>query len=430
MKGLILIYVIAVGAAAAGIFAPIIGMLAYAFFSMLRPQELWGWAGPTRGLSQMVAIPMLIGWAARGFGSWRLGRARGIVICLLGYFFWMMLSTTTAIDEVEAWDPVVERAKIVLPFLVGITMIQSMAHVRALAWIVVVAHGYVSLELNLSYLGGRNLVAEIGYGTMDNNTFAISLVACVGPALFLALHAKRLWQKAVALGSAALIIHTVLLTFSRGGMLALIITGVVCFLIMPKRPMYLAMMIAAVVVTLRFTGPQLVERFNTIFVAEEERDSSASSRVYLWLDCIKAMIDNPLTGVGPGNWRIIVGTFGWPEGKEAHSLWFQTGAELGFPGVTFLLLFYGLTMYRGMQLIRHNKGDPWVLTSGCYVVSSLAGFMVAAQFVSADGLEVAYYTALVGAMTVKLVDEAAVEPAPVRSTSFVPEHFAPAPRAS
>jgi O-antigen ligase len=220
-----------------------------------------------------------------------------------------------------------------------------------------------------------------------------------------------LWQKGLAFVCAALIVHTVLLTFSRGGMLALSITVVVCFVIMPKRPAFLAALLVGLLVTARLAGPEVVARFSTIFVEQEERDYSASSRIGLWRDCFDAMVKRPVAGLGPGNWRLMASEYGWTEGKEAHSLWFQTGAELGFVGLGFLLGFYALAAWRGVRLIREGREkDPWLVTCGCYTTASVSGFMVAAQFVTVEGLEVAYYTVLVLAATLKVQD---TQPEPV-----------------
>jgi putative inorganic carbon (hco3(-)) transporter len=428
MKGLIITYLLAIGGAGFSLVQPVIGLQIYALFSTLRPQALFGWAGSMEGLSQLVAIPMLLGWLVRGFGSWKFGRARAIVACLLAYFVWNVVSTLTSANPDAGWPHVIERAKIVLPFMVGVTMFSSMRHARVLAWIIVLANGYVSFELNLRYLSGFNEVATFGFGTMDNNTFAISLVATVGPALFLGLSSPKLWQKALAVVCAALIVHTVLLTFSRGGMFSLVVTGVVCFLIMPKRPIYIGAIVLTALVTLRFTGPELTERFGTIFAATENRDFSAASRLDLWRDCADAMIKRPVTGLGPGNWRLMAPEYGWTEGKEAHSLWFQTGAELGVPGVLFLLLFYVMAAWRGLQLIREGrKGDPWLLTCGCYTVTSVTGFVVAAQFVSVEGLEVPYFTVLVLAATLRLKDgESETAPEQVRAQPGLPYGLKPA----
>ncbi len=46
--------------------------------------------------------------------------------------------------------------------------------------------------------------------------------------------------------------------------------------------------------------------------------------------------------------------------------------------------------------------DPWLRHSARMVVASLIGFAVAAQFISLWALELPYYTAMIGAITIKL----------------------------
>ena len=72
----------------------------------------------------------------------------------------------------------------------------------------------------------------------------------------------------------------------------------------------------------------------------DEREASAQSRVDLWEDCWDVMQKNPVYGCGPNQWPIVAESYGWNKGKEAHSLWMQTGAELGFTGLLLLLGFY------------------------------------------------------------------------------------------
>ena len=410
MKGIIFTYLLTIGGAAAGFFQPMVGLYVYALFSSLRPQVMWAFAGPMQGLSQLVAVPMLVGWALRGFGTWQFGRSRVMVVLLFSYLAWMVISAIFALNPAAAWAPIIERTKIVLPFLAGLTLAQTQREARIVAWIVVVSHGYVSWNLNLQYLNGYNAMALEGYARMDNNTFAIALVATVGPALFLAMGARYWWMKAIALACAALIIHTVLLSFSRGGLLALIVTGFVAILVVPKKPTYLAVVVLAALLGFRFAGAEVMDRFETTFAEEEARDRSAQSRVDLWQDALGVIQEHPITGVGPGNWPLIVSMLGWPRGKQAHSLWLQTGAEIGVPGVLFLLSFYLSGVWRGIQLIRGGK-DSWETACGCLIVTSLCGFMAAAQFVSIEGLEVPFFTMLVAAMTLK-VSDLQTDPAP------------------
>jgi O-antigen ligase len=195
-------------------------------------------------------------------------------------------------------------------------------------------------------------------------------------------------------------------SFSRGGMLALIILGLVTFLLIDKKPMHFAYFGLSVAIALMLAGPEVRQRFAMSFAEESERDSSAQSRVDLWSQCWIVMQENPLFGVGPDNWVFQArDRFGWGSLKEAHSLWMQTGAELGFLGVGFLALFYLLTMARLWPLARtkSSHAGEWDIAIARMVIAAITGFMVAAQFVTLEGLELPYYIILIGAGTLKLL---------------------------
>jgi O-antigen ligase len=239
---------------------------------------------------------------------------------------------------------------------------------------------------------------------MDNNCVAIAMVAGVGLAFFLGINAPNWWQKGLGLGAALLMGHAVLFSFSRGGMLALIITGVIGFVLLPKQPKHYLIFALAVAIGFRLAGDEVSQRFSTSFATEAERDSSAQSRLDMWRDCCDVMLKNPLFGVGPRHWPLIAHLYGWSVGKEAHSLWLQVGAEVGFVGLGLLLLFYGLTIVRLWPLMRTSSlvPDPWIRDVARMVIASGIGFMIASQFVSLVGLELPYYVVLLGAGALKL----------------------------
>jgi O-antigen ligase len=297
--------------------------------------------------------------------------------------------------------------KIVLPFVVGMTLIDSVAKLKALAWTIVVSLGYVAFELNLSYYQGTNRVLD-EFAGLDNNSIAIMMVGGVGLAFFLGLHAPKWWQKLVAFGCAGLITHVVMFSYSRGGMLALIITGLVSLililLIPKKKPFHILAVFLAAIVGARLAGPKILERFATVFSDPTQRDFSAQSRLLLWQNCWECMLRSPVFGLGPGHWPTVAHEFGWPPGKEAHSLWMQAGAENGFPGLAFLVLFYVLCVVRLFPLARERvpTADPWLPYLARMIIASLVGFAISAQFVSLQHLEVPYYIVLLGAGVLKV----------------------------
>jgi probable O-glycosylation ligase (exosortase A-associated) len=404
--GLTIVWAITILAAGGALWRPALALYAYIFFAVLRPHFLFGFAGSMANVSDIVGIAMLVGWALHGFGSWRLGRGWTITVSLVLFTAWVWLSATQALYPSVSYAWGLEMLKILAPFLVGVTLLSTPAEWRILLWTIVAATGYIGFEMNLQYVRGFNQVGAYGYGGMDNNSFGIALVTTLGPAFALAVMEKRLWLRVTAAVCAAAILHTILLTFSRGAFVGLLVLGVATFLIMPKRPKYLLALLLISLVTFRFVGPQLADRFSTVFVSADERDASSESRLLLWQDCVDMALTHPLFGVGPRHFPIHASDYGWPPGKEAHSVWMQTFAETGFPGVSFLLLFFGWTMVRMWPIARARITDENRLEVGVAtgVMLGIIGFVVAGQFVSLTGLEVPYYIALTGLVLLKSRD--------------------------
>jgi probable O-glycosylation ligase (exosortase A-associated) len=425
MKGQIFVYVLTYGGAFVALSRPFYGFLIYVAFAILKPPSLWD--VPADGnFSRIMGIALILGWAFHGCGSWQFGRARPVVMALLGYLFWCFPAALAAPDQHRAWLFVESMAKIVIPCLVAITMIDSMAQVKQLAWVILLSHGYVAYDLNRNYLQGFNFVQEFGFGGMDNNCVAIAMVAAVGLGFFLGLHSERLWQKLLAFACTALSAHVIMLAFSRGGMLALTITGILSFLLIPKKLSHYLWFALGVIIALRLAGPEVRERYATIFVGEEERDYSSQSRIGLWKACWDVMLQRPVLGVGPDHFGQVAALYGFPPGKKAHSLWLEVGAELGFPGMLALMAYYTWCVVQLWPLTREWRPvpDPWMRHTARMIIASLVGFAVAAQFVTLEGLEAPYYIAILGAGVLKL----ASQPARPAEVPAPPEHAWPAGR--
>jgi probable O-glycosylation ligase (exosortase A-associated) len=408
VKGLLFTYALTYGGALVSLFNPYVGLLIYVCFAIMKPEALWHWSVPAGNYSRIIAIALLVGWSLNGFGNRAFGRSRAVVISLLGFMFWYVISAALATDRAVAFADAEAKAKVVLPFVVGMTLINSWEQLRQLAWVIVLGQGYVAYEANMSYVfGGFNMIRDVHFGGMDNNCSAIAMVCGTGFAFFLGMGERIWWRRGIAFFAAALMAHAVMLSNSRGGLLALLITGAATFVLIRKTPRDYVFLFVAIAIALRMAGPSVVERFSTAFAEGEERDSSAQSRLDLWADCIEIMLRYPVFGIGPNHFPIMAPEFGWPEGKLAHSLWLQVGAELGFPGIGFLLMFYLVAIWRLWRMSRTlDQSDPEVADACRMVVAALVGFMVAAQFVSLSGLELPYYVMLVGAGYLKLTTPA------------------------
>lgn len=420
MKGLLLIYLMTGVGTIGGLANPLIGLFVYVMFAVLRPQAIWGFAGDMNGLSRLVGVVTLLSWAFRSFGDRRIGRGRVIVASLLMFTLWMGLSALQATNTDESFAAVTELAKVVLPFLVGITLLNDEKYARWMMWTIVLSQGYVGFEMNWTYLTkGYNAAGE-GFAGMDNNCLGVSLVSVIGPAMALGLAAKTWRGRALAAASVALILHATLLTYSRGAMVGLLGVALTAFIIMPKSPKFVGAVVVVGLLALRLTGPQLMARYATAVMSEEEGGDLGEGRLDLWLDCLAVLKSKPLFGVGPWNWRVVASQYGWTNGKSAHSVWMETAAETGAPGVLSLLSFFGLTaLYLwpvARQRLTPENRYEMMMASG--IIMGVAGFAISGQFVSLAGLEVPYYVAMVGVVLLKLKSrQQQAAPALARSTT-------------
>jgi probable O-glycosylation ligase (exosortase A-associated) len=409
--GTVLIYLVTAAGCVAGIVRPFYGLLVYVAFAILRPSVesgLWHGSVYPDHFSRYVGVCVLVGWALRRFGRWRLDHATVTVLVLMGYWFWCAVSSLQSIDPWRGWDFVFFLAKVFLPFLVGVSVIDTVGKVKALAWVIILCQGHVAAELNWDYYHGYYRALEEGYGVMDNNCVAIAMVTCFGLAFFMGLGRGRWWGRVVALLAAALIGNVILFSFSRGGILALFVTGGVTFFLLPRRwPNYL-IFAAAVAAGVCLMDADMWSRFLTSFGGETGLEASAASRLVLWRNCLSLAVRHPLFGIGPDQFGLYAPQFGWELGKEGHSLWLQNLAEVGVPGLCMLAGFFGLTVVRLWPLMRERTAvsDPWLHDAARMVIAALAGFIVSSQFVTIKYLEQPYYVALVGICVIKLCQAA------------------------
>lgn len=411
MKGLIFTYLLTYGGSLASLYRPYVGLLIYVCFAIIKPEALWYWSVPQGNYSRIIAIALLIGWALHGFGNWEFGRAKAIVGFLLAFWIWQILSSLQATQPDASLVWVETFSKVALPFIVAMTLIDSVKKLEQLAWVIVLSHAYVALEFNLSYYSGFNRIVETSFGGQDNNCVSIAMVTCTGLALFLGFSARRWWQKGIVFVSVGLMVHSVLFAFSRGGMLGLIIMSGISFILLPKKPRHYLIFALMTLLALRLAGPEVIKRFGTTFADKATRDESAESRVVMWKACIQIMSEKPIFGLGPYHFPFVVNQYTpYPRGKEAHTLWLQVGAETGVVGLFFLISFYGACLLHLRPWLREScpVADPWFRDTARMVIASITGFAISAQFVSLPGLEAPYYVVLLGAGALKIASDPAL----------------------
>jgi O-antigen ligase len=409
MKGLIFTYLLTYGGAIVSLFRPWYGFLIYVSFGILKPESVWSWSVESGNYSRIVASGFLLGWALNGFGTWRFGKGSLVIVSMILYWLWFVISGATSTYPEIGLARVENLAKVFLPIVAAATLVESVAQIRQLVWTIVVSMSFLAYEFNLSYYAGRIIPWEWGHGGLDNNGIAINMVTGIGLAFYLGLHSERWWQKLIALVGAALMAHVVLFSNSRGGMLSLLVTMATCFVLTPKRPRDFLIFLVGIALVFRLAGEQVQKRFFTSFAEKGavEGADEGGRRLEHWAGCWDSF-QKHLMGIGPDHWPITGGpAYGLPTGQAAHSTWLQMAAELGIPGMILLAGIYGTCLVRLWPMTRERRPvyDPWLRYLARMVISGLIGFLASASFVTVDGIELPYYIALVGAATLSLASQ-------------------------
>lgn len=408
--GLIFTYLCFILGVCIGPFRPYYGFLLYVLFAIIKPEHLWHWSVPASSFSWWIAISFLTGWFLQGCGSYPRIVKRQAQFGL-GYLFALAVCAAVSPVGTNNFIHVVNAAKIIIPAIAGMSMIQSRDDLTKLIWIIIAGLGMVSFSLNESYFSGKNRLLESGFGGMDNNSFCVVLATGIG---FCAMHAFENRSRVAfyfPLAASGLLAHCCLFSMSRGAMLGVLTAAISTWLFAPKNRRNVSAILVAAIVTIATTGTQVQKRFfsiqETSLTGEGTTiESSAESRILLTKACFQIWIDHPLTGVGPGNFGSIVSNYPvsgsdgsvvtFPNGKRAHNLWAQTFAELGLLGVFFYLGFFLIPFYTAFKTAskaKHLRAGRSTIMHATMSFCSLATFFVTASFVSVEGAELPYYVA-------------------------------------
>jgi len=335
------------------LYHPFWGILLYYSFAVLRPQYLWAWSLPEGMRWSMFAAVVVLISCVLNFGKLMERRRLNIVLVLmLVYGMWLMLSVLMAHDPQLAISWGVEYAKILLLGVIASFVIRHLWQVRIISLMILITLGYIAWEINYLYLFDARLdIFHRGFGGLDNNGAGLMLAMGVPFAYAFAVCARERWKRAVSWGVCLLMVHAVLMSYSRGAMLSLALAAI--WLIIHHRPRHHAMVIAiaATLAVSVLAGKEIRERFNTTMNYQDDR--SATSRFDSWAAGWRIAMENPLAGQGIRNSNLYTQNYGADRrGRTIHSQYIQIAADSGIPAMLTSACILGVSFYN----IRNSRG--------------------------------------------------------------------------
>jgi probable O-glycosylation ligase (exosortase A-associated) len=407
---LFMIALTAVGVVGVITHGPFVAVWAYYLFAVLRPQYMWQWALPTGiSWSEYVAVAAVVGALGHSIGVFPLGRTsrdrfRGLsTIHWLFVMFggWVCLSYVTASNRAVAWPWLLEYLKIFLMFIVAATVIRTRGQAWTIYLTATIALIYIGYEVNFLYLvNGRLNIYHGGYGGLDNNGAGLMLAMGIPLSLYAWEGTARIWRWGFA-AAIPVLLHAVLMTYSRGAMVALLLVAPLLALRTKRRWQFLVIGTGLAMLIPMLAGAEIRARFFSTSTYEE--DASAASRFASWNAAIDMANDNPVFGVGLRNAGLFSYDYGADRrGRTIHSQYLQLLADTGYPGLVMYLAVVA-TFFLGVRRVRRSlrgKIGPeatQIRSMANGLEGAMAVFCAGSAFLSLEVFELPYLLILLGA---------------------------------
>ena len=273
--------------------------------------------------------------------------------------------------------------------LVFVTMcIRDRADLRIAMWSMALGAAYIGYEVTIndrgSLSGGR--LEGIGAAGVANANQLASLMATILPltgALFLT-GSRR--EKIGAFIVAPLILNVLLLCNSRGAFLATLAAGVifvVCALRGPAaKKAKQGLALGSLAIFLLLGDPDIINRFATVFVGGDERDSSAESRLVFWSAALEMIADHPLGAGGDGFASAYGARYLAGPARPIHNGYLTEAADWGLQGFALRMLLLASAIAIAWRTLRVRKlledGDAVIL--GACLLTAMTAYLGTSVF--------------------------------------------------
>ena len=265
-------------------------------------------------------------------------------------------------------------------------------------------------QASLQQIVGSSDNYRIGGPIGDPNFFAQIMIVLVPIALERTLHEKRLILRAVALWTMLMSVACVIFSYSRGGLLALVVCLMAWFLVNPPGRLQLPILIISMVLAIIYIIPagyvsrvmelgQFFQTQGTLRTSDPSLRGRISENLAAW-DMFRT---HPLFGVGWNTYPYLfpfyskeIGLANVATEREAHNLYLEVAAETGIVG----LFAFGLILFSSLRdlvrarrhFMRANLADYAWLVTGFGI--GFLGYLVAALFI--HGAFQRYFHVLLG----------------------------------
>ena len=228
---------------------------------------------------------------------------------------------------------------------------------------------WLGIHVFLAIIGIMKTGRGIGGFLADENDFCMTMNMIIPFSFFLAMNTSG-GKKIYYIVLTSLFLFVIILSNSRGGFVGLIAAFIYCWL-RTKRKILTALIMGVLAVFAVVVAPSAYwDRIHSI--SEEGADKgTGEERVYTWKIGWHMFLDNPIIGVGQGNFPWVFQKYELQvtgsddpfygrsvAGRAAHSIYFTMLPELGIlgTGIFFAMIYYTFIDLRTIKDRLFNKG--------------------------------------------------------------------------
>jgi len=376
------------------------GIPLYLMSSYLLPSA-WGWGeGLLSSITSRWSLVAALIFAAGTLLDQRprhteRAAPRAVLYLLLLYALNATIIHFTVADDTEySWFGFTSLLKTIILVFVLVHAIKDDFDFRLMVYSIVLFSAYIGFEVVVlgegKYSQGR-LERVFVCGADGANAIAAVLSVALPLGGYLLFFGSRL-AKCLALPSLVLVLETVLRCVSRGMFLGLI-AGAAWFVVVTKGRLrayaVLGILLAVAAASLQMRGSHkelVFGRFTSSFAAEEERDSSAQSRIEYWRQGMKMVRDHPLGSGFYAAFRSSRGLayleeIGIDVPRSVHNGYIDVAASWGVQGLILFLAALGFAWWRLHAAASHDsEKDPSFIFLGYCLEATLLTQLTVAMF--------------------------------------------------
>jgi len=373
------------------------GLLAYCWLSFMRPQSLvWSEFVQSVRITFVVAIALIIRTLLSSGPKIRL---HIVTIAFLALWGWYGISTLTSIHRDLSIEPFNRFCKIGVAVLLITGLVRTREQLKWLVILLALCPGLWAAKLGVFFVrSGGGMSIHGGPMGMDNNDTALFIAMSIPMLVFAAGTVKKKMGRWFLYAAATLAIPGVILTGSRGGLLAMITA--LAITVWRKTKWWKAVILGGVVsiAVLAIIPSKVKQRYETI--KSYHKDPSAMARIWAWQTSLAMAADRPLTGVGFGQKAYMAAYNLYKLHEEdrphvAHSVWFGALGQTGYVGLGLYLILI-LTVFWTTRRVRKISTDAngnrfiWSRNYATMLECTLLTFIVGATFLSKVEFEYIY----------------------------------------